>query len=100
MLPSNIYNMVEKLLEMTRAGQVRWDFDYNNDKASASLIHFAVDLFYVFDGDTGLSYIYVDYFDKATRQQYRFTTSSDDSHFNITKLLYDEAQSSTLNIRF
>jgi hypothetical protein len=100
MLPSNIYGMVVKLVEMTRLGSVSWVFDYYNDKASASLEHFSVDVISAFDSDSGLSYFHVDYFEKATRQHHRFSTNNLESQYDAVKVLYDEAQASNLNIKF
>ncbi|CZV36455.1 MULTISPECIES: hypothetical protein [Enterobacter cloacae complex] len=100
MLPANIYNMVNKLIEMTRSGQVSWSFDYYNDKVSASLPHFSVSILSRFDSDTGISYLHVDYFDNNNRQSYRFSTDMYETQYDTVRVLYDEAQASNLDIKF
>ncbi|HID4134363.1 TPA: hypothetical protein ACXE8V_004807 [Pluralibacter gergoviae] len=100
MLPANIYNMIKTLLDMTVAGSLSWDFDYQRDCVSAKLTHFDVDIMYQFASDEGIGYFHIDYYDKETGQRYRFSTNHYSGDYTTVKRLYDEAQATKLNIRF
>lgn len=100
MLPAKIIDLVNKLIEMTKKGELKWEYDYYNDKVTAYLDHFTICIIYAFDSDTGITYLHVDYQDKSNGQWYRFTTDSNYYDFNTAKLLYDEAQASQFDVRF
>ncbi|PLL39984.1 hypothetical protein CWN50_12975 [Klebsiella michiganensis] len=100
MLPAKIMDLVNKLTEMTKKGNLKWEYDYYNDKVTAHLDYFTISMMYVFDSDTGIAYIHVDYLDNSNGQWYRFTTDSNYYDFSAAKLLYDEAQASQFDVKF
>lgn len=100
MLPSKISELIISLKNKTETGDLVWNYDDDDSIVDINLEHFQISIQYSFNTIEEVGQFRIIYLDKESNKEYYFSTNQTYNDYEIVRKLFDNAQASSLNIRF
>lgn len=98
MLPDKIINMLSRLKNKTEDGSLQWQYFDDEDKVIAKTEKFEIMITYRFNHDEEVGQFNINYTNFLKNKTYSFSTNQNYNDYENVRMLFDEAQSSDLDL--
>ena len=98
MLPTKITDLLTNLNNATANNEIVWQYNDETTQVAVDLREFIVTISYYFDTIEEVGSFKITYYDKTSNKEYFFHTSQLYNDYEIARQLFDNAQSSEINI--